>query len=133
VRSLEAQGPDGLEQALETSAQGLVSALLVQGDPRLFTDRARIFEVAARLRLPAMYNRRAWVESDGLMGYGPSFSDLYRRASTYVDKILKGASPADLPIEQPTTFDFAVNLKTAQALGVTIPQSVLRQASETIQ
>ena len=89
--------------------------------------------LAARARLPAMYIRRDFVDAGGLMSYGTDFSALWRRAAAYVDKILKGARPADLPVEQPTKFDFVVNLRTAQALGLTIPPSVLQQATELIQ
>ena len=80
-----------------------------------------------------MFESRRYVEDGGLMGYGPNFSNLFRRSATYVDKILKGAKPRDLPVEQPTTFDFMINLKTAQTLGLTIPPSVLQQATEVIQ
>ena len=99
----------------------------------LIQNRSRIVDFAARNRWPAMFPARDWVTSGGLMAYGANQSDLYRRAATYVDKILKGARPADLPVEQPTTFDFVINLKTAQALGLTIPQHVLLQATEVLQ
>jgi putative tryptophan/tyrosine transport system substrate-binding protein len=93
----------------------------------------RVVEFAARNRIVAIYNERAWVDAGGLMFYGPNYSAIYRRAAYYVDRILKGAKPADLPIEQPTTFDFIINLKTAQAIGLTIPQHVLLQATELVQ
>ena len=90
-------------------------------------------DLALQYRLPASYQSAEHVRDGGLMTYSVSIDDLYRRSATYVDKILKGAKPADLPVEQPTTFDFVVNLKTARALGLTIPQSVLQQATEVIQ
>jgi len=93
----------------------------------------RILELAAKSRLPTMYGQRDFVELGGLMSYGPSLSDLFRRAAPYVDKILKGARPGDLPIEQPTRFELVINLRTAKALGLTIPQSLLLRADELIQ
>jgi ABC-type uncharacterized transport system substrate-binding protein len=109
-------------------------ALLVMTDPLLF-DRhvGDITALALEYQVPAIYPWRWFPESGGLMSYAPSLPDLSRRAAYYVDRILKGAKPADLPVEQPTTFEFVVNLKTAQALGLTIPQSVLLQATEVIQ
>jgi len=135
IRSLllEVHDPAGLDAALEANTGGQADALLVVGGPRMFTDRERIATLAAQKRLPSMYNREEWVEAGGVMSYGPSFAELYRRAATYVDKILLGAKPADLPVEQPTTLDFVINLKTARTLGLTVPQSVLQQATEVIQ
>jgi putative ABC transport system substrate-binding protein len=97
-----------------------------------FIHRARIADLAARNRLPAIYTSRGFVEAGGLMSYGPQFRDLFRRAAAYVDKILKGASPGELPVEQPTKYELVVNLKAASALGLTIPQSLLRRADELI-
>ena len=127
------QGPAELEAALEGGAPGRVHALLVPGGPRMFTDRARIVELAARARLPSMYSRKEWAEVGGLLSYGPDFSELYRRTATYVDKILRGARPADLPVEQADEYELAVNLTTAQAMGLTIPDSLLAQATSIIQ
>jgi len=90
-------------------------------------------ELAAKRRLPTMHQQSLWVEAGGLMSYGTYFPDLHRRAATYLDKILKGAKPADLPVEQPTRFELVINLKTAKALGLTIPQSVLIRADQVIQ
>ena len=95
--------------------------------------RRRLVDLAAKNRLPAVYPQRDYVDAGGLMSYGPNNADLFRRAAIYVDKIFKGAKPGDLPIEQPTKFELAINLKVAKALGLTIPQSVLAQADQVIQ
>jgi len=97
-----------------------------------FNERRRLVDLAATNRLPAVYTMTEFVEAGGLMAYGQNQADLNRRAATYVDKILKGAKPADLPVEQPTKFEMVVNLKTAKALGITIPQSLLLRADEVI-
>jgi putative ABC transport system substrate-binding protein len=126
--------PDDLETALGEARKGRAEALIVLGSPFFFAHRARLVELAAKHRLPAMYFQREFVVgSGGLMSYGPNLRDLFRRAATYVDKILKGAKPADLPVEQPTKFELVVNAKTAKALGLTIPPSVLARADEVIQ
>ena len=96
-------------------------------------ERQRLAELATRYRLPTMFHERDHVEAGGLMSYGPDHNDLFRRGAIYVDKILKGAKPADIPVEQPTKFDFVINLKTAKALGLTIPPSLLGRADEIIQ
>ena len=98
-----------------------------------FIERRRLVDLAAKHRLPAVYPWRECVDVGGLMAYGPNQADLFRRAATYVDKILKGAKPGDLPVEQPTKFELVINLKTAKALGLTIPQSLLLRADEMIQ
>jgi len=110
-----------------------VGALFVFGDPMFSVHRTRLADLAVQNRLPTMYTNRPHVEAGGLMCYGPSFFDLWRRAATYVDKILKGAKPADLPIEQPTKFDLVINLKTAKALGLIVPPLLLAQADEAIE
>ena len=114
-------------------AKERVGALLVLSDSIFNSHRTRLADLAARSRLPAAYGVRESVEAGGLMSYGPSFLDSFRRAATYVDKILKGAKPAELPVEQPTKFELVINMKTAKALGLTIPQSVLLRADEVIQ
>jgi ABC-type uncharacterized transport system substrate-binding protein len=129
---VEARGPDAFDRAFADMARAHAGALLVLGDAMSFQHRRRLAELAATNRLPTMHNIRPFVEAGGLMAYGPSTPDLRRRAAVYVDKILKGAKPADLPVEQPTTFELVINLKTAQALGLTIPPTVLFQATEII-
>ena len=133
LQSLEVRGPDDLERAFQGAARGRAGALLVLGDAMLASHRPRIVGLAAKSRLPAMYWSREFVDAGGLMSYGPNFPDQFRRAATYVDKILKGAKPADLPVEQPTRFELVVNLKTAKALGLTIPPSILIRADQVIQ
>ena len=108
-------------------------ALVQLDDVLLTTHRARLLELTAHNRLPAVYGIREFVDGGGLMAYGVNVPDLYRRAATYVNKILRGAKPADLPVEQPTKFEVVINLKTAKALGLTIPQTILIRADEIIQ
>jgi putative ABC transport system substrate-binding protein len=131
LQSLPVQSPDDFETALRT-ARG-AGGLLQADDPLFTTHRRRLVELVVKSRLPAIYGFREHVDAGGLMSYGSDFPDLYRRAATYVDKVLKGAKPADLPVEQPTKFEFVINLKTAKALGLTIPQSILVRADEIIQ
>jgi putative ABC transport system substrate-binding protein len=128
----EVRGPNELDNAFSAMAKEHVDALLVVNDPMLDAQRGRIVDLAAKARLPGIYEWREFAEAGGLMSYGANLGELYRRAATYVDKILKGAKPADLPIEQPTKFELVINLKTAKALGFTIPQSVLIRADEVI-
>ena len=123
---------DGLESMFATLSKGRPDALLTMVDPFTRFHLKRILEFAAKNRLPAMYEDRSFVQAGGLISYGPSNAELYRRSATYVDKILKGANPADLLVEQPTRFELFINLKTAKELGVTIPQSVLYQADKII-
>ena len=133
LQTLEARGPDDFERAFAAMTRERAGALFVLGDGMFLLHRTRIAELAAKHRLPAMYPVRGFVDAGGLMVYGPSPHDSFRRAATYVDKILKGAKPADLPVEQATKFELVINLKTAKALGLTIPQSVLVRADEIIQ
>jgi putative tryptophan/tyrosine transport system substrate-binding protein len=130
---LDVQGPHpDLDGAFRTATRQRVDALLIPPGPVLYLHRKRVVDLVAQSRLPAMYFTRVFVEDGGLMSYGVSQPDNWRRAATYVDKILKGAKPADLPVEQPMKFELVFNLKTAQALGLTIPPSVLFQADEVI-
>jgi putative tryptophan/tyrosine transport system substrate-binding protein len=129
---VEASSPEAFDGAFVAMTRAHAGALLVLGDPVFSQHRSRLAELVATSRLPAIYRVREHVEAGGLMSYGPSLSDTWRRAATYVDKILKGAKPADLPVEQPTKFELVINLKTADALGLTIPPTVLFQATEII-
>ena len=125
------RGPDDFASALK-ALRG-IDGVLNADNPLFVTHRVRLAEAVAGSRLPAIYPARLYVEAGGLMSHGPNLPDLWRHAAVYVDKILKGAKPADLPVEQPTKFDFVINLKTAKALGLTIPQSVLLRADEVRQ
>jgi putative ABC transport system substrate-binding protein len=132
LQSVEVRQPDELPKAFAAMTKERVRAVLV---PSAFAGlhRRQIAEIATRNRLPVMYDAREYMDAEGLMSYGPDISHLYRRAASYVDKILKGAKPSDLPIEQPTKFDLVINLKTAKALGLTIPPALLNRADEVIQ
>jgi ABC-type uncharacterized transport system substrate-binding protein len=133
LQLLEAREPNQLEGAFAAMAKDRVEALLVVTDSMFIFQRARLADLAVKNRLPAMFGVREFVDAGGLMSYGVSVPDLMRRAATFVDKILKGAKPADLPVEQPTKFELVINLKTAKALSLTIPPSVLGRADEIIQ
>jgi putative ABC transport system substrate-binding protein len=133
LQTLEARGPEEFEGAFAAMIRARAGAILVPTDGMFILHRNRIIDLAAKSRLPAMYGTSEFTASGGLMFYGPSLRDNFRRAASYVDKILKGAKPADLPVEQPTKFELVINLKTAKALGLTIPQSVLLRADEVIQ
>src|SRR5204863_9232171 len=120
-----------LDTAFAAITQAGADALILVSGPALLNPlRRRTVDIAATHRLPAMYSWRELVEAGGLMSYGPSYLDISRRAATYVDKILKGATPADLPVEQPVKFELVINLKTAKALGITIPPTLLFRADE---
>ncbi len=133
LQPLEVRRVDDLEGAFRAAAKKRAQALIAFRDALVEAHRGRILDLAARGRLPTMFEQRDFVEAGGLMSYGPNLPDLFRRAATYVDKILKGAKPADLPVEQPTRFELVINLKTAKALGLTIPQSILIRADQVIQ
>ena len=132
VQYLELREPKDIETAFRAASKEHADAVLVLGSPVLLSQRRQIADVAAKSRLPAIYPRPEFVEDGGLMSYGVSFTHLFRRAATYVDKILKGAKPAELPIEQPKKFELFVNLKAAKQIGLTIPPSVLTRADKVI-
>ena len=132
LQLLEARGPDELESAFAAMTKERAGALFVPADIIFVRYAQQMADLAARHRLPAMYGFREHVEAGGLMSYAASFPVMFRRAAAFVDKILKGAKPADLPVEQPTKFELVINIKTAKALGITIPQSVLQLADEVI-
>jgi putative tryptophan/tyrosine transport system substrate-binding protein len=122
-----------LDAVFRTAKAERADAMLVLPSPTFNRYRARLAEFAVRHRLPAIYESKEYVEAGGLMCYGPNFSDMFRRSASYVDRILKGAKPGDLPIEQPEKFELVINLKTAKALGLTIPPSVLGRADQVIE
>ena len=133
LQLIEVRGPDEFDSAFSMMARQHADALIVFASVMLFSQRRPIVALAAKSRLPAMFNNRESVEIGGLISYGVSLTDSSRRAATFVDKILKGAKPADLPVEQPTKFELIINLKTAKALGLTMPPSLLQRADEVIQ
>jgi putative tryptophan/tyrosine transport system substrate-binding protein len=130
---VEARGPDDFDSVFSEMTRAHADALTVLTGAMFISERRRLVELAARNRLPAVYAWRVFVDAGGLMSYEPSLADLFRRTAVYVDKILKGAKPAELPVEQPTKFELVINLKTAKALGLTIPPAVLARADEVIQ
>ena len=131
LQVVAARDHDDLEKAMP-AARG-AGALLVVDDTVFTTQRAKIAELALKNRLPTMFGLREMVEAGGLMTYGPDYGDLYRRAAEYVQKILQGAKPSDLPVQRPNKFEFIINLKTAKALGLTVPPSLVARADEVIQ
>jgi len=133
LQNLAVREPADFPRAFDAAVAGRAEALFVTAQPFTNRHRAEILALVAKQRLPAMYTLRGFVDAGGLMAYGPSQTDQYRRAATYVDRILKGAKPADLPVEQPTTFDLVINLKTAKALGLTMPPSLLQRADQVIE
>jgi putative ABC transport system substrate-binding protein len=130
---VEASKPEQLETAFAAAREQGAEAIRVLGDPLIVINSAIVVGLAARYRMPAMYFNSRNVRDGGLMSYAPNAVGLWRRAGTYVDKILKDERPDDLPVEQPTRFDLVVNLKTAAALGITVPPSILAQADEVIE
>jgi putative ABC transport system substrate-binding protein len=122
----------GLERAFQTAKQKQVNAIMTLTSRRFFAERKRIVELATKYRLPAIYPDREFVDEGGLMSYGADLADLYRRAAWYVEKILKGTKPADLPVQQATKFEFVINLKAAKQIGLTIPPDVLARANEVV-
>ena len=133
IQSLEVTDPGGFASAFSAMTREQADALIVLSDA-MFTGRhAQIVGHAAKSQLPAIYWTREFVDAGGLMSYGPNYADLYRRAATYVDKILKGAKPADLPVEQPSKFELVINLKTVTTLGLTLPPSLLQRADQVIE
>ena len=133
LHALEVRQPSELASAFSALTVWRAGAVLALSDAVFGSQLAQFAQLAIRNRLPAMYSRREFAEAGGLLAYGPNFSDAYRRAATYVDKILKGARPADLPVEQPTKVELVINLKAAKALGLTIPPAVLARADQVIE
>ena len=133
LQFVEARGPDDFDRAFSEMTKARAGALTVLPSTMFLNERRRLVELAAKNRLPTVFPNRDSVDAGGLMSYGPSIADNFRRAAAYVDKILKGAKPGDLPVEQPTKFELVINLKTAKALGLTIPPSVLGRADQVIE
>jgi putative ABC transport system substrate-binding protein len=132
LQFVEARGPADLDRAFRDMTRAHADALTVWASAMFVSERRRLVNLAAKNRLPAVYSVREVVDAGGLMSYGPNLADLFRRAATYVNKILKGAKPADLPVEQPTKFEFIINLKAAKQIGLTIPPNVLARADKVI-
>jgi putative ABC transport system substrate-binding protein len=133
IQSVPIKGAKGIEQAFGEIARQQADGIVVFPDPLTFSNQAAISGLALKYRIPTLYGAMEFVHAGGLMSYGPSYPEMFRRGAHYVDRILKGAKPGDLPIEQPTRFEFALNLKTARALGLTIPQSVLLRADRVLE
>jgi putative tryptophan/tyrosine transport system substrate-binding protein len=133
VQSFELRDPDDFGRTFEALAAQHPDALITVEDPLTVSNRKPIADFAAEYRLPALYGLREFVADGGLMSYGASIADLYRRAAGYIDKIFKGAKPAELPVQQPTVFEFAINLKTAKALGIDVPWFLQQRADEVIE
>jgi putative ABC transport system substrate-binding protein len=132
LQYLDIRDPKDIETAFRAASKGRAEALLVLASPLFVLQRTQLTDLALKNRLPAIYDRREFVDDGGLMSYGTNFADMSRRAATYVDKILKGAKPADLPVEQPTKFELVINLKAAKQIGLTIPVRVLERANQVI-
>jgi len=132
LQSLPVRSLDDFEGAFARAKRDGAQALITTPNPVINTQQRQVLDFAAKNRLPAMYQTSEWVDAGGLMSYAPNFTDLWRRAADFVDKILKGAKPADLTVEQPTKFEFLVNLKTAKQIGLTTPPDVLARADRVI-
>ena len=132
LQSLEVRGPNDVEPAFQAAKKERAGALIVLRDVVVSSQITRILELALKNHMPAIYGDRGFVDAGGLMSYGPNIDDLFRRAATYVDKILKGTKPADLPIERPSKFELVINLKTAKQIGLTIPPNLLARADKVI-
>lgn len=133
LQVLEARGPDDFERVFQAARSGRADALRVFGDPVFTAHRTRLANLAIQSRLPSLYELSGFAEAGGLAHYGPSLPEMFRRAAVYVDKILRGAKPADLPVEQASKFELVINIKTAKALGLRIPQSVLLRADRVVE
>jgi putative ABC transport system substrate-binding protein len=133
LQVVNVHGPKELESAFRSMLEPRVDALVIQVSAMFFGERSRLAELAAKERIPTIVSERAYAEAGCLITYGAGFADTFSRAAEYVDKILKGAKPADLPIEQPTKFELMINLKTAKALGLTVPPALLARADEVIE
>ena len=133
LQVLEARAPSDFAGAFSAMTKERAGGVIIFTSSMFYNERTRIAELATRSRLPAIYSVKDFAEAGGLMAYGVNLGESFRRAATYVDKILKGAKPADLPVEQPTKFEFVINLKAAKALGLTIPPLLLGRADEVIQ
>jgi putative tryptophan/tyrosine transport system substrate-binding protein len=133
LQFVEARGPENFDRAFSDMTRARAGALTVLPSNMFINERRRLVDLAAKNRLPTVFPWREGVDAGGLLGYGANLADLFRPAATYVDRIPKGAKPADLPVEQPTKFELVINLKTAKALGLTIPRSLLGRADEVIQ
>ena len=133
LQFVEARGPADFDRASSEMTRARAGALTVLTSSMFLNERRRLVDLAAKTRLPAVYPLREFVDAGGLMAYGSDVADLFRRGTTYVDRILKGAKPGDLPVEQPTKFELVINLKTAKALGLTIPPSVLARANQVVE
>jgi len=132
LQFLDVRAPKDIETAFRAASKGRADGLLVLSGPVLTSHRTQVLDLAVESRLPSIYNFPEWVEAGGVMSYGVNLTDLFQRAATYVDKILKGAKPADLPVEQPKKFEFIINLKVAKQIGLTIPPNVLARADRVI-
>jgi len=133
LQFVEARGPEDFDRAFSEMTRERAGALTVLSSSMFVNERRRLVDLAAKNRLPALYPTRESVDAGGLMSYGPDLADSFRRAATYVDRILKGAKPGDLPVEQPTKFELVINLKAAKALGLTIPPSLLGRADHVVE